>query len=121
VLLPLATSIFLAWSDNEELECDRIMLSSSQATISVGLLLHLIVFGLTDYHGNEVDQYYFLRAWESIYSECFASTIMLPMVHVIQSQAHPSLNSKTMEVMYKTLTNSSILALQFYNLMVEDP
>jgi len=75
----------------------------------------------TDFHGNEADQSYFLGAWEAIYSECFASTVVLPMVPVIQFQAYPSLNSKTMEVMYKTLTNSSMLALQLYNLTVEDP
>ena len=121
VLLPLASAILLAWCDNEELEHDMIILPGPQATISVGLLLHLIVFGLTDFHGNEADQSYFLGAWEAIYSECFASTVVLPMVPVIQFQAYPSLNSKTMEVMYKTLTNSSMLALQFYNLTVEDP
>jgi len=46
VLLPLASAILLAWCDNEELEHDMIILPGPQATISVGLLLHLIVFGL---------------------------------------------------------------------------
>ena len=55
------------------------------------------------------------------HGEWFASTFVLPTVHVIQFQASTSQHSSTMEVMYKTMTDSSMLALQFYNMMIEYP
>ena len=79
-----------------------------------------MVFGLTDFHANVADQSYFLGAWEAIYSEWFASTFVLSIVPVIQFQASPSQNSKTMEVM-PCMMGSTLLVLQFYNLVIEDP
>jgi hypothetical protein len=55
------------------------------------------------------------------HGEWFASKFVLPTVPVIQFQASTSQHSSTMEVMYKTMIDSSMLALQFYNMMIEDP